>query len=111
MYVVWIHVKSCLLFHHISQRRSLHLLLQQLLLWLLQLLQVLVLLLLHGSSVSERGAASVLVFVEKGHSAKGFAACFAAIFLDVRMRLKMRPQVAAVGEGTRTLSTLERLLA
>ena len=68
------------------------------------------LLLLHIAPVPERSATSILVFVEKRHSAECFAASFAAIFLDVGVSLKMRAQVAAVGESARTLGALEWLL-
>ena len=64
----------------------------------------------RGSS-DRAGAAAVLVFLQQRHPGEGLGAVTAAVLLDVRVGLQVRPQVGPVGEGASAVGAGEGLLA
>lgn len=47
---------------------------------------------------------------QQRHAREGLGAVGAGIFLDVRMRLQMRPQIGAIGKGAMTMLATEGFL-
>lgn len=61
-------------------------------------------------SLVRRTAARLLVLVQEGHPREGFGATLALVFLDVRVRLQVSPQVGPVCEGPAAVRAGKRLL-
>lgn len=61
-------------------------------------------------SLVRRTAARLLVLVQEGHPREGFGATLALVFLDVRVRLQVSPQIGPVCEGPAAVRAGKRLL-
>ena len=57
-----------------------------------------------------RTAARLPVLVQEGHPREGFGATLALVFLDVRVRLQVSPQIGPVCEGPAAVRAGKRLL-
>lgn len=64
----------------------------------------------RGVSLVRRTAARLLMLVQEGHPREGFGATLALVFLDVRVRLQVSPQIGPVCEGPAAVRAGKRLL-